>query len=236
MPSFGRDTIRRFVSNCSEMKKMAARDFENLLQVCLNIMTILFTKLIQPDKCAIPAFDGLLPEPHNRAITELLFVMAHWHALAKLRMHNDVTLDIMQAATVALGKKLRAFSKTTCSAFATKELHREYNTRVRREAKTAANKGRGNARSVNVTSIPPAAMSLSNSPSSDPSAIQAGMPGIPSATSSSQTTPIGRRVKTFNLNTFKAHSLGYYPNIIRQYGTTDSYSTEPVCDSTPSYH
>jgi hypothetical protein len=33
IPSFGRDTIRRFPGNCSEMKRMAARDFEDLLQV-----------------------------------------------------------------------------------------------------------------------------------------------------------------------------------------------------------
>ena len=33
VPTFGRDTIRRFRSNCSEMKKMAARDFEDLLLV-----------------------------------------------------------------------------------------------------------------------------------------------------------------------------------------------------------
>lgn len=33
MPSFGRDTIRRFTTNVSELKKLAARDFENLLQV-----------------------------------------------------------------------------------------------------------------------------------------------------------------------------------------------------------
>jgi hypothetical protein len=31
--SFGRDTIRRFSSNCSELKHKAAQDFENLLQV-----------------------------------------------------------------------------------------------------------------------------------------------------------------------------------------------------------
>jgi hypothetical protein len=30
---FGRDTIRKFSSNSSDMKKLAARDFENLLQV-----------------------------------------------------------------------------------------------------------------------------------------------------------------------------------------------------------
>lgn len=33
VPTFGRDTIRRFARNSSEMKKMAAHDFEDLLQV-----------------------------------------------------------------------------------------------------------------------------------------------------------------------------------------------------------
>jgi hypothetical protein len=33
MPTFGRDTIRRFRNNVSEMKQLAARDYEDLLQV-----------------------------------------------------------------------------------------------------------------------------------------------------------------------------------------------------------
>lgn len=33
MPTFGRDTIRKFNNNASGMKKLAARDFEDLLQV-----------------------------------------------------------------------------------------------------------------------------------------------------------------------------------------------------------
>lgn len=33
VPTFGRDTIRRFSNNASAMKKLAARDFEDLLQV-----------------------------------------------------------------------------------------------------------------------------------------------------------------------------------------------------------
>lgn len=33
MPTFGADTIRRFTNNVSEMKQMAARDFEDLLHV-----------------------------------------------------------------------------------------------------------------------------------------------------------------------------------------------------------
>jgi hypothetical protein len=35
VPTFGRDTIRRFHKNASAMKKLAARDFEDLLQVCI---------------------------------------------------------------------------------------------------------------------------------------------------------------------------------------------------------
>jgi len=34
--TFGHGTIRHFPSNASEMKKLAARDFEDLLQVCVT--------------------------------------------------------------------------------------------------------------------------------------------------------------------------------------------------------
>ncbi|KZP03474.1 hypothetical protein FIBSPDRAFT_693271, partial [Athelia psychrophila] len=77
VPSFGRDTIRRFSSNVSELKCLAARDYEDLLQ------------------CAIPVLDGLLPEPYNTEILTLIFICSHWHALAKLRMHTDCTLKLL---------------------------------------------------------------------------------------------------------------------------------------------
>jgi hypothetical protein len=32
--TYGRDTIRKFDANVSAMKKLAARDWEDLLQVC----------------------------------------------------------------------------------------------------------------------------------------------------------------------------------------------------------
>jgi len=38
----------------------------------------------------------------------------------------------------------------------------------------------------------------------------------------------GRRPKTLNLQTYKAHSLGDYVSTIKQYGTTDSYNTAIV--------
>jgi hypothetical protein len=35
IPSYGNGVIRKFANNTSEMKRLAARDFENILQVCL---------------------------------------------------------------------------------------------------------------------------------------------------------------------------------------------------------
>lgn len=37
-----------------------------------------------------------------------------------------------------------------------------------------------------------------------------------------------RKPKHFNLKTYKHHALGDYVSTIRTYGTTDSYSTQPV--------
>ena len=36
VPTFGRGTIRRFHKNASAMKRLAVRDFEDLLQVCVH--------------------------------------------------------------------------------------------------------------------------------------------------------------------------------------------------------
>lgn len=61
----------------------------------------------------IPVVDGLLPEPHNCKLTTLLFCLAEWHALAKLRMHTEATLDHLERATVDIGKQLREFRAWT---------------------------------------------------------------------------------------------------------------------------
>jgi hypothetical protein len=34
IPSYGNGIIRKFANNTSEMKRLAARDFEDILQVC----------------------------------------------------------------------------------------------------------------------------------------------------------------------------------------------------------
>lgn len=127
-------------------------------------------------------FDGLLPEPHNSAILHLLFLCGHWHALAKLRMHSDVTLDIMDEVTASLGEAFRHFRDEVCPGYNTKELPREADARRRRSEKTKKAK----------------------SPDGGP------------------------LKKTFNLGTYKYHSLDDYTLAIRRFGTTDSYSTTIV--------
>ncbi|KAJ3709521.1 hypothetical protein C8R42DRAFT_649336 [Lentinula raphanica] len=115
-PTFGDSTIRRFSANSSEMKKMAARDFEDLLQ------------------CSIPAFEGLFPGDHNARFMKLLYRSAEWHALAKLRMHSDPTLDRLDKLTIEFGRLMREFCEVTRVDFNTLELPREVQARIRRQA------------------------------------------------------------------------------------------------------
>jgi hypothetical protein len=82
-------------------------------------------------KCSIPAFEGLLDEPHNRSVMKLLYRTAEWHALAKLRMHTDATLDHLESLTKDFGRLMRQFRDLTCSQFQTTELPREVAARNR---------------------------------------------------------------------------------------------------------
>lgn len=140
VPTFGRGTIRRFGNNVSAMKKLAGRDFEDILQV--SPKTILF---ISPDQsisshlqCIIPVVEGLLPDVHNDIVLDLLFELATWHAFAKLRIHTDKTLDLLTSATKTFTRAMRRFQRETCKVFATTELPKETAARGRRTAALAA--------------------------------------------------------------------------------------------------
>jgi hypothetical protein len=156
-------------------------------------------------------------------------------------MHTDITLDIMDAVTTDLGEKFRAFQQNTCKAFQTKELRREFDARMRRQnrkKKVKPDRTSTSAQASDTTHsvAPPSSVAgLGQS-----SGLQSARPNT--STESNFTTDHSvnnqpnsklptskRRPKTFNLNTYKHHALGDYVSTIRKYGTTDSYSTEPVC-------
>ncbi|KAI0755358.1 hypothetical protein C8Q80DRAFT_1060327, partial [Daedaleopsis nitida] len=120
MPTFGRDRIRRFWNDVSAQKRLAARDYEAFL------MTIM------------PAYEDLIPfENDSENIADLLFELANFHALAKLRMQTTITLDTLNAATKHLYDVMRRFDRETCSRYSTQELPDEAESRARRERKKA---------------------------------------------------------------------------------------------------
>lgn len=55
--------------------------------------------------------------------------------MAKLRMHTDHTLKLLEDLTAKLGSSLTMFVDQTCSQVETKELSREYQARKRRESR-----------------------------------------------------------------------------------------------------
>ncbi|KAJ7469128.1 hypothetical protein FB451DRAFT_1006634, partial [Mycena latifolia] len=126
IPTFGQSTIRRFTANTSGLKKLAAWNWQNILI------------------CAIPAVDGLLPEPWNSEVLDVLFTLAEWHSLAKLKLHTDGSVGLLKAATKEVGRLLRRFQRVVCAAYPnTKELPSEEAARGRRQAKKAAKSGKG---------------------------------------------------------------------------------------------
>jgi len=159
------------------MKKLAARDFEDILQ------------------CCIPCFEGLLDPVNNERIMDLLYTLAYWHGLAKMRLHTESSLALLETATTRLGAELRRFDAVTSQAFDTRETTAEASARGRAAARRLAKK----------------------TPSSMPQKPHPSM--------------AGRRRRRFNLRTIKTHSLGDYVRTIRRFGTTDSYNTQIVSNS-----
>lgn len=88
MPTFGRSTIRKFRTHVSDLKQCAARDYEDILQVCSfeKSGSILGSIMSQ---CAIPCFEGMLDPENDRILNDLLFTCNAWHSNAKSRLHTD---------------------------------------------------------------------------------------------------------------------------------------------------
>lgn len=165
-------------------------------------------------QCAPACFEGLFPAPFDDMVQDLLATMATWHAYAKLRLHTENTLASFDALTKPLGRLCRVFSARTAKRFSTKPLPGETAAKARRKAANAAKKAKNKT---------------------------AESDGRPQSTSSKKSTkkkstspakPTKKKsvpTKTWNLFTYKFHSLGDYVAMIRMFGTTDSYSTQTVC-------
>ncbi|KAG8733120.1 hypothetical protein FRC10_000416 [Ceratobasidium sp. 414] len=127
--SFPPDTIHAFSQDVSEMRQLAGRDYEDILQ------------------CCHACFEGLFPAEHDTDISVLIFTVAQWHALAKLRMHTTSTIKALDNQTIKLGQRMRRFQQSTAAAFNTVETNQEFGARKRRHERAMIAAG--------ATSIPP---------------------------------------------------------------------------------
>ncbi|KAG2054377.1 hypothetical protein BDR06DRAFT_982438 [Suillus hirtellus] len=181
-----------------------------LLIHLLRILTALNRDLVHEldrryRQCSIPVFEGLLPDAHNKILLDLLFIMAHWHGLAKLRMHSDLTLEILNQQTTNLGEKFRHFKSKVCTMYYTQELNHEVDTRSHQQTKDIAR-------------CTESSMANEKGTGANAKGKQKEDPCLPRQP---------RRKKSLNIQTYKFHALGDYVASIRHFGTTDSYSTEP---------
>lgn len=110
----------------------------------------------------------------------------------------------MDRLTTELGQALREFEGKVCSAYTTKELPREMAARDRKQKAQEAASPKETPE--NASLLPPK-----------------------SADHPKPTKELKQLPKSLNLQTYKHHSLGDYVESIRQFGTTDSYSSEIVC-------
>jgi hypothetical protein len=148
--AFGRSTIRKFRNDVSAMKKLAGRDFEDLLQVCNLSWSSISPCNSSERKCAMPCFEGLFPQSCEKTILDLLFMLATWHALAKLRLHTTSSLSFFEQCTKLLGRVIRKFHDRICPRYETHDTPQEAATKLRhdaaRTAKSGADKGKPGAK------------------------------------------------------------------------------------------
>ncbi|KAG9074741.1 hypothetical protein FRC06_010494, partial [Ceratobasidium sp. 370] len=117
--SYPPDTIRKVRHDVSALKRLAGRDYEDVLQ------------------CCGPCFEGLFPQEDDAVIQQLLFTVAHWHALAKLRVQTATTLNMLRTQTTILARRLRRFQTTIAVRYNTVETDREHTKRKRQETRRA---------------------------------------------------------------------------------------------------
>jgi len=127
-------------------------------------------------------------------IQQLLFTLAQWHALAKLRVQTESTIYNLELLTTHLGEALRHFSDLICPNFETIDTPGEARARAR-----ALTRKKAASASTSLAAVKSTGKVVSDRP---------------------------RRY--FNLNTYKLHAMGHYACDIREFGTTDSYSTQIV--------
>lgn len=145
-------------------------------------------------------------------------------------MHDEHTISVFHSVTRSLGKELRRFKKDVCLHYHTLETPQEAQSRRQRDSRKPLLPvdAREPSSSNNPNAVPLLSSNHSNDSTSDAAAlITETIIGRDKGKGKLQEVG-GRRVKTFNLNTYKVHSLGDYATAILGHGTSDNFSGDRV--------
>lgn len=167
---------------------------------------------------------------------DLLFVLALFHGLAKLRLSTALTRDIFRAATADLGRRLRIF-KAAADLIHTEELDGEAEKRQRGHTR-AELRNKSQKKSGSTTSEPPELVTGQQRASkikgkgkakvSEREVDGAGDDGVWEDVAPADNKSRGKtkKKKAFTLSTYKVHELGHYVETVMRYGTLDIHSTQ----------
>ncbi|TFY79546.1 hypothetical protein EWM64_g4464 [Hericium alpestre] len=197
-------TICRFSTDAAAMKKLAARNLEDLLQ------------------CALPVFEGLFPDGEDDMVMDLLYYFAEWHALAKLHMHTEFWKfdhDICSHyATRELPREIAARQRrkqTTVAVLAMQPA----------SANDTVDQSLNSTNADITMPVPGPSVPMPMLAASVPPAHT--LVPTASAESGKSGSKATAKLKKFNvLNTYKYHVMGDYSPMIRCKSTTDNYSTQ----------
>ena len=133
---------------------------------------------------------------------ELLFELATWHSLAKLRLHDmDSTLPELKASTKRLGAIHRQFQSKVCGAYDTQDLPKEASAKARQKAAAGAKAQKTGK------------VSTSKASTSKAKLVGKGK---------------GKKKRMLSLTTPKFHLLGHYNPYIIRVGTSDNFNSQTV--------
>lgn len=150
---------------------------------------------------------------------DLLFELATWHALGKLRLHTESTIVDLEHSTQRLGKAIRNFDTNLCSEYVAGELPGDDAPRGKRK--------RGKkAREVTDPEITAGGASCAKRKGKAREADS----GVADPNKQPGSTKLTAKSKVYHLNlsTYKLHALGHYAEAIRRFGPSDGYSTQGV--------
>jgi hypothetical protein len=152
----------------------------------------------------------------------LLYQLAEWHALAKLRMHTESTLTRMDSITTKLAHDIRKFKDQTCSTFVNIELQREAKARSKRQQNGQVTKVSGYRMAPSSGLQCPVRRDVIPIPGPSTPLTLGPCPPAPIPPSKD------KKKMSLTIHRYKFHVMADYVQTIRMFGTTDSYSTQTV--------